>query len=49
MQPNPINGKALMMSSVGSKELKTSKTVRLFDFIFKIFTLKVLRNSNRNT
>ena len=37
-----------VMSSVGSKVLKTSKIVRLFHLILKIFTLQLLRNSYQN-
>ena len=48
MQPKLINGKTLMMSSVGLKASKTSKIVSSFHLILKIFTLQLLRNSYQN-
>ena len=48
MQPRPINEKKLRMSSVGLKASKTSKIVRLFHLILKIFTLQLLRKCYQN-
>ena len=39
MQPKLINGKTLMMSSVGLKASKISKIVSSFHLILKIFTI----------
>ena len=48
MPPKSINGKTLMMSSVGLKASKTSKIVSLFHLILKIFISQLLRNSYQN-
>ena len=48
MQPKSINGKTLMMSSVGLKASKSSKVVSSFYLILKIFTLQSLRKSYQN-
>ena len=45
MQLKLINGKTLMMSSVGLKVSKTSNIVRLFHLILKIFTLQLLKST----
>ena len=45
MQLKLINGKTLMMSSVGLKVSKTSNIVKLFHLILKIFTLQLLKNT----
>ena len=49
MQQKLINGKTLMISSVGLKASKTSKIASSFHLILKIFTLQLLRNSYQNT
>ena len=48
MQPKLINGKTLMMSSVGLKASKISKILSSFHLILKIFTLPLPRNSYQN-